>query len=841
MKTFKEIFYENVTQKILEKPSFQKYMAKFIKDQNEKNYNKLIKYILCKIKNLSEYSDNQRILALFKIIYDSKIVFNSFLLTPDYNTYSNYIEQKNAYSPPVFEIEKEQVTLSNDFRFLFYYYNILNNIQDNLLKETNNNQDNLLKENESELLFVDGNTIFDLSIISKINSSVTLSMDGWNNIWMYNPQNISTCTGFFPSPDYSYYVYDNKSIDGSSSGLTAWTDNSTNSWTINNKKYSGNPTIYYGGMIQTNKDNISSTWINDPLNNSTNDGNEHGQNYTDWDNWTFTSTKYNYSTGVDTSQFYRNGTYGTFIGIDIKEGKYCNFGLHNRCDLTIKNFPVSTFAATAACKLPINDTQYIYPVLACNQTTIYYLFYTDEYHQAHYRTGYDNSYLLIYNTNIIIVGFTITDKYAYVSVKDSIGIISNDEIYYNYILQYEIQYTDISSEIPIKLSSEPVYTYVGYNYNSTQNYKFGTMGSLTSCYPDKSIYSYYTDETTLKQYILKLNPVQEFVKVNIRITYTGTTTLAIEGTDYIKATTDKYSNCICIINSKHQYDVAFDNYVKLKYYMVGGGGGGGVGYTNKNPDSDVDGTKTYACGGGGGGGGAIMTNIINLAPYKYLNVSLGNSGTVSNGNGSSSGTRAIQGGSSSISGYSISTINAVGGSPGSDGDSNSGGKGGKGGVGIFNGGEGAVGGKTDVFSEGGVPGYTILDTSTPIYIGGGGGGGGASSNIGSTFNYSLSEPGTYAGNGGGGGGGGGSGNAVNGSVLSAGGNGGLAYTNYNGINGYKGSVPFSGTSYTGPGGNGSFGGGGGGGGSGMVDQFESKFVIKNSSGYGGNGVLVLLF
>ena len=124
MDIFQKLFYENVTKNILKKNTFQKYMFKFIKHQNEKTYNKLIKYILCKMKNINNNSDNVRIMGLFKIIYDGNLIKQDISKEKNmhmikktlYKVYKNAIDHhKVIYTLPktLISIEKYQLSLES--------------------------------------------------------------------------------------------------------------------------------------------------------------------------------------------------------------------------------------------------------------------------------------------------------------------------------------------------------------------------------------------------------------------------------------------------------------------------------------------------------------------------------------------------------------------------------------------------------------------------------------------------------------------------------------------------------------------------------------------------------
>ena len=469
--------------------------------------------------------------------------------------------------------------------------------------------------------------------------------------------------------------------------------------------------------------------------------------------------------------------------------------------------------------------------MACSSASLYYLFYTDNLHVSHYIADY--TLLLTYSSNIIIVGFTANGINLYVSIKDSSGLSYNGAKYYNYILQYQIEYTGSLTGIPVRLLG-PVYTYIGYKFSSTQNYKFGVLGSLTSCAPDNSIYAYFTDNGTGKVSILKINPIQSYVKTSVSIYYSGTDVLAIEGQDYIniKSTSQYYNDCICILgsNNNYDYDIEFSNTSSLKYYSIGGGGGGGLGYGKSTNNSTF---TVY--GGSGGGGGGIMLGEFELEADNRINVSIGKGGVGSTG----ISINAMDGGSTIISGSGIGTITALGGGAGPNGSLTEG-IGGVGGIGDYTGGAGAKG-NSDKTLYSGNKGFTIEETSPSINLSGGGGGGGGAAVVYTPDGAWSITTGTVANGGNGGiGGGGGGGAAVNNyssgsSVLSSkGGIGGIGYDDdiytINGLNGGAYANNCSGIQ-----GSGSLGGGSGGGGA-AISKAQGVTNTK-----GGNGAFVIFF
>ena len=217
----------------------------------------------------------------------------------------------------------------------------------------------------------------------------------------------------------------------------------------------------------------------------------------------------------------------------------------------------------------------------------------------------------------------------------------------------------------------------------------------------------------------------------------GTTYYYVICTNNQGSTTSNVSAAISV-NAVPQ---AAANSGSVDYLVVGGGGGGGFD------------------GAGGGGGGQVKTGSLSLASGSYA-VTIGNGGT----NGTSYGSQAANGGSTTLS-LPTPIVSIGGGGGGSKGANGaSGGNGGGGGHSNYAGAAGAVGG----FAGGNANGD------------GGGGGGGAGTagasgsagrNGGDGVLSSISGSATYYGGGGGGGSYGNTGTALGG--IGGGGRGGL--------------------------------------------------------------------
>ena len=217
----------------------------------------------------------------------------------------------------------------------------------------------------------------------------------------------------------------------------------------------------------------------------------------------------------------------------------------------------------------------------------------------------------------------------------------------------------------------------------------------------------------------------------------GTTYYYVICTNNQGSTTSNVSAAISV-NAAPQ---AAANSGSVDYLVVGGGGGGGFD------------------GAGGGGGGQVKTGSLSLASGSYA-VTIGNGGA----NGTSYGSQAANGGSTTLS-LPTPIVSIGGGGGGSKGANGaSGGNGGGGGHSNYAGAAGAAGG----FAGGNANGD------------GGGGGGGAGTagasgsagrNGGDGVLSSISGSATYYGGGGGGGSYGNSGTALGG--IGGGGRGGL--------------------------------------------------------------------
>jgi hypothetical protein len=243
---------------------------------------------------------------------------------------------------------------------------------------------------------------------------------------------------------------------------------------------------------------------------------------------------------------------------------------------------------------------------------------------------------------------------------------------------------------------------------------------------------------------------------------------------------------VATVNSLPQ--AASNSGTAVEYLVVGGGGGGGD------------------TGGGGGGGGQVKTGSVSLLSGSF-GVTIGNGGT----GGTSAGTPASNGGTTTLSlPTPVVSIGGGGGGMGLSPNGSSGGNGGGGGH-LNNGNPPGVGGTAAV---GGFAG----GNANNIIGGGGGGAGGAGgsatgSNGGIGVSSSISGSATFYG----GGGGGGSWQVGTGPGLGGQGGGGSGGTGYS-------PLATSGAANT----------GGGGGGSG---NSQSTPVAKN----GGSGIVIVRY
>jgi len=234
----------------------------------------------------------------------------------------------------------------------------------------------------------------------------------------------------------------------------------------------------------------------------------------------------------------------------------------------------------------------------------------------------------------------------------------------------------------------------------------------------------------------------------------------------------------------------------IDFLVVAGGGGGAA-------DSG---------GGGGGGGMRTSTQTVNTSVTITCTVGAGGAGAIF------PAPTGVQGGSSSISGTSLTTITSAGGGYGNQGY---GGDGGAGGGGNYNSGGGAVGGSGNTPatspSQGADGGTGFTAPHNPSYGGPGGGGGGASGQNGQNSNSSI------AGNGGDG-----TQSSITGTATYyAGGGGGSGEAGYFGTGGQGGGGD-GGNGVTDPGDNGTANTGGGGG-----------CGADDDGGNGGSGVVIL--
>jgi hypothetical protein len=234
---------------------------------------------------------------------------------------------------------------------------------------------------------------------------------------------------------------------------------------------------------------------------------------------------------------------------------------------------------------------------------------------------------------------------------------------------------------------------------------------------------------------------------------------------------------------------------------AGGGGGGGGGLTG-------------GYGGGGGGGGGYSSGI--------LNVTAGNSYTLTIGNGGQAGPSGVGGGSGGSSSFpgDNGTVSATGGVKGNangtpgGGGSPGGGSGGYGSGGVPSGPQGAGGGGGGGGPANGTGGEGFTGHSPGAGAGNGGSGGNGSTSPGAGNNSAGVSGGNGGGSAGGGGGGGGGANTnTSGDAAGNGGAGGITYTDY---------VPY----------------GGGGAGSGAASGAGNSGTAATSGG-AGNGAAAL--
>ena len=204
-----------------------------------------------------------------------------------------------------------------------------------------------------------------------------------------------------------------------------------------------------------------------------------------------------HNSGVDTSQYFQNGYNGNYVGYDSITGNYDIIGIHNRKNPFNGSVNVSTgsFSGTGACKISIDITGsysgYIYPALICNSKYIYVIYYSDV-NNTEYAIL---SNIITFDDNILVGGFTCIDNSVYVSVYDSIGILSSDgyTYYYYYIIKYILSASGLTlSTLTFSLTHS--INFIGYIYNSSNYYIFPNMSNMTSCKCiDNSIKFIFTD------------------------------------------------------------------------------------------------------------------------------------------------------------------------------------------------------------------------------------------------------------------------------------------------------------------------------------------------------------
>lgn len=93
---FNKIFYSDIKKNIINKCKFKKYYNKFIKNKNKTTYDKLIHFIIYKFNQVkSNYITKTQIIKQYineLILFDhnNKIIFNSYFIANNQNTYDNY-------------------------------------------------------------------------------------------------------------------------------------------------------------------------------------------------------------------------------------------------------------------------------------------------------------------------------------------------------------------------------------------------------------------------------------------------------------------------------------------------------------------------------------------------------------------------------------------------------------------------------------------------------------------------------------------------------------------------------------------------------------------------------
>jgi hypothetical protein len=238
----------------------------------------------------------------------------------------------------------------------------------------------------------------------------------------------------------------------------------------------------------------------------------------------------------------------------------------------------------------------------------------------------------------------------------------------------------------------------------------------------------------------------------------------------------------------------------IDFLVIAGGGGGGNG---------AEGGGSSAAGAGGGAGG-YRTSTQTIALGDTITVTVGDGGA-----GGGSGSNGASGSNSSISGTGLTTITSAGGGGGGR-DTVAGVNGGSGGGGGGEGGSGGTAGTGNTPStspsqgnNGGAGGF-----SSPAYGAGGGGGSGAVGQNGSTSKSGNGGAGTAS-------------SITGSSVTRAGGGGGANYTNSGAVGG------------SGGGGTDTYGSGSGGAGTANTGSGGSGSKGTETAGAGGKGVIIL--